>query len=112
MKQITRRNFINVSAAVLGTTALPSSFTSVLAEEGITYPPKLTGLRGNHPGSNTHAHARAWNANFSTGKVTELKESYDLVVVGAGLSGLAAAYFYREQHGPNKKILILDNHDD
>ena len=112
MKQITRRNFINGSAAVLGTSALPSSFTSVLAEEGITYPPKLTGLRGNHPGSNTHAHARAWNANFSTGKVTELKESYDLVVVGAGLSGLAAAYFYREQHGPNKKILILDNHDD
>ena len=24
------------------------------------YPPSLTGLRGSHPGSNTHAHARAW----------------------------------------------------
>jgi spermidine dehydrogenase len=35
-----------------------------------------------------------------------------LVVVGAGLSGLAAAVFYRQQHGPDKKILILDNHDD
>jgi spermidine dehydrogenase len=32
--------------------------------------------------------------------------------VGAGLSGLAAATFYRQEHGPDKKILILDNHDD
>jgi spermidine dehydrogenase len=39
-------------------------------------------------------------------------ESYDLVIVGAGLSGLAAAFFYRQAHGPDKKILILDNHDD
>ena len=39
-------------------------------------------------------------------------ESYDLVIVGAGISGLAAAYFYRKQAGKNARILILDNHDD
>src|SRR5207247_3539567 len=39
-------------------------------------------------------------------------ETYDLVVVGAGISGLAAAHFYRKSAGPQARILILDNHDD
>ena len=76
------------------------------------YPPARTGLRGSHPGSNDNAHAMAWSGKSDWGKVNELSESYDLVVVGAGLSGLAAAHFYRQQHGQNSKILILDNHDD
>ena len=37
---------------------------------------------------------------------------YDLVVVGGGISGLAAGYFYQQIHGKDKKILILENHDD
>jgi len=37
---------------------------------------------------------------------------YDLVVVGGGISGLAAAYFYQQEHGRDKRVLILDNHDD
>ncbi len=39
-------------------------------------------------------------------------ETYDLIVVGGGISGLAAAYFYRKQAGPKSRILIIDNHDD
>ena len=39
-------------------------------------------------------------------------DEVDLVVVGGGLSGLAAAYFYQQKHGKDKKVLILDNHDD
>jgi spermidine dehydrogenase len=39
-------------------------------------------------------------------------ERYDLVVVGGGMSGLAAAYYFRKRTVPNAKILILDNHDD
>jgi len=35
-----------------------------------------------------------------------------LVVVGGGLSGLSAVYFYQQQYGADKKVLILDNHDD
>ncbi|SVE00361.1 uncharacterized protein METZ01_LOCUS453215, partial [marine metagenome] len=27
-------------------------------------------------------------------------------------SGLAAAYFYQKEHGSDKKVLILDNHND
>ena len=33
------------------------------------------------------------------------------MVVGGGISGLAAAYFYRAKHEA-ARILILDNHDD
>ena len=112
MKKLTRRNFVNGSAVALGTTALPLSLSSALASGATAYPPSLTGLRGNHPGANTHAHARAWQTDFSAGSVIDTTESYDLVIVGAGLSGLAAAFFYRQAHGPDKKILILDNHDD
>ena len=76
------------------------------------YPPALTGLRGSHPGSNVVAHQHAWGGGLKVEQVRQTGEHYDLVVVGAGLSGLAAAVFYRQQHGADKKILILDNHDD
>ena len=76
------------------------------------YPPALTGLRGSHPSSNVHAHSLAWGQRSDWGPVSKTSESYDLVVVGGGLSGLSAAYFYRQKHGADKRILILDNHDD
>jgi len=76
------------------------------------YPPSLTGLRGSHPGSHTHAHARAWSKKSDWGPFTKLDESYDLVVVGGGISGLSAAHFYQQKHGRDKRVLILDNHDD
>jgi spermidine dehydrogenase len=82
-----------------------------LEREGHPYPPALTGLRGSHPGSFEAAHERAWDgATWPHPEV--LDETYDLVVVGGGVSGLAAAYFYRKAAGSNARILILDNHDD
>ena len=98
-----------------GATILPLGSTGQAAMTALDpsyYPPARTGLRGSHPGSNDSAHAMAWSGQSDWGKVTELSENYDLVVVGAGLSGLAAAHFYRQQRGANSKILILDNHDD
>jgi spermidine dehydrogenase len=41
-----------------------------------------------------------------------LDEHYDLIVVGAGLSGLASAFLYRQQAGAEARILILDNSRD
>src|SRR5262249_25849578 len=41
-----------------------------------------------------------------------VEEGYDLIVVGGGISGLAAAWFYRRAAGENARILVLDNHDD
>jgi spermidine dehydrogenase len=110
---ITRRDFLNgVAVGIGGALAanyLPASWA---ATPNSYYPPALTGMRGSHPGSFEAAHAlrdgTAWDAN----KPTDTAESYDLVVVGSGISGLAAAYFYRQRAGSSARILILDNHDD
>ncbi len=99
----------------LGAVIIPIGCTSedVLNKlDQFYYPPALTGLRGSHPGANTHAHDKAWTQKSDWGSGTILKETYDLIVVGGGLSGLSAAYFYLEKHGKDKKVLVLDNHDD
>ena len=75
------------------------------------YPPGLSGLRGSHTGSFEAAHAHAW-AGHTWDEVIELDEEYDLIVVGAGISGLTAAFDYKQRTGPDAKILIIDNHDD
>ena len=115
MSKIARRDFINGTLMAAGASLLPfkSNAQSVMAAlKPEYYPPALTGLRGSHPGSNEHAHSRALTNQIDWGPTTDLKEEYDLVVVGGGISGLSAAYFYQQQHGRDKTVLILDNHDD
>jgi len=68
-------------------------------------------MRGSQPGSFETAHALAREGVHFDNPV-HLDEEYDLVVVGAGISGLTAAYEYRKKFGPESRILILDNHDD
>ena len=112
---ITRRDFINGTLMAAGSSVLPLKANGQEAMAALSpsyYPPALTGLRGSHPGSNDHAHERAWTGRTDWGPTAKLPESYDLVVVGAGLSGLAAAYFFQQQYSADKKILLLDNHDD
>ncbi len=79
---------------------------------GYDPPPCLTGMRGSHPGSFENAHALR-DGDFWTGRsgFEETGETYDLVVVGGGISGLSAAWFWRAAR-PGARILILDNHDD
>src|ERR1700719_3363656 len=129
-RKITRRDFLNgvsvgVGGAIVGTTGVSKAFgaDTLLAAAALDelspenaagyYPPAKMGMRGNHDGSFTFAHelrdGQSWN---DLGKSTATGESYDLVVVGGGISGLAAAYFYRQRFGKNVRILILDNHDD
>jgi|LWDU01.1.fsa_nt_gi spermidine dehydrogenase len=109
-----RRDFINGTLMVAGASMLPGCTHNSISDkiDPLYYPPSLTGLRGSHPGSNTHAHERALTKKLDWGPTTKLKETYDLVVVGGGISGLSAAYFYQQKHGKDKKVLVLDNHDD
>ena len=117
--KITRRDFLNGVAIGTGASLLmpgqlvaqPSGSVTSNKFPSDYYPPTLTGMRGSHEGSYEVAHALAWNgqkpANYDA-----LDQHYDLVVVGAGQSGLAAAWYYRKKMGPSAKILLLDNHDD
>jgi len=117
---ITRRDVLHgMGAAALGAVAAPwltlgcrsAGNVETVVPETRPYPPGKTGMRGDHPGSFDVAHQRAWSgAAWRSPQV--LDEAYDLVVVGGGISGLAAAYYYRKAAGKSARILILDNHDD
>ena len=96
-----RRDFLN--GVALGTAAIVLSPLDLLAQAPADgrYPPALTGLRGSHDGSFEVAHALKDGTFWAkAGPSHDTGETYDLVVVGAGLSGLAAAHFFREAAGP------------
>ncbi len=111
--KISRRDFINGIAlgAAAGATLNPAEVLAA-ATRGSGYPPSLTGMRGAHAGSFEVAHAVSLGgAQFARPK-RQTDSVYDLVVIGAGLSGLAAAFRYRQRTGESARILVLDNHDD
>src|SRR5438045_5862935 len=108
MSEITRRDFLNGSALAFAAGLTPLAQVSA---QPLRYPPALTGLRGQHAGSFEIAHELRDGHKFSVDGV-RIEERYDLVVVGGGISGLAAAWFYRNATGRNARVLILDNHDD
>jgi spermidine dehydrogenase len=66
-------------------------------------------MRGSHPGSFEVAHGMRLGATWDDPQ--ETGEEYDLIVVGGGLSGLGAAYYFRKAM-PESRVLILENHDD
>ncbi len=109
MSSISRRDFLNGIALTVAAGLTPAA---QIAAEPTRYPPALTGLRGQHPGSYEVVHAQAWRGKVFALEGLPVEEDYDLVVVGGGISGLAAAFFYRRAAGPSARILVLDNHDD
>jgi len=122
-RPITRRDFLNGMAVGLGSAALTSYLTgctrsgvlgAMPAQHGPDYsPPTQSGLRGDALGSFEAAHGLRDGTFWQTvGSPTSVDATYDLIVVGAGISGLAAAHFFRKQAGDKARILILDNHDD
>jgi spermidine dehydrogenase len=118
LSQLARRDFLNGVALAVGAALLSPREALGLglaepARSSPLYPPALTGLRGSHDGSFEVAHAlRDGSFWTNASQPSDTGESYDLVVVGAGISGLAAAWYFRKAAGASARILVLDNHDD
>ena len=119
-QSITRRDFLDGIAVAIGASLLPAGCGTTEADATYAperdpryYPPALTGMRGSHPGSFEVAHQlRDGTLGDTIKRARDTHERYDLVIVGAGISGLAAAHFYRKTRGDGAPILLLDNHDD
>lgn len=121
--KITRRDFLNGVAVSAGASLIhgivpPEMWAAVAADLEAQnaagyYPPAKTGLRGSHDGSFEAMH-RVRDRVFWTDapKAVDTGEAYDLVIVGGGISGLAAAHYFRKAAGQKARVLILENHDD
>ena len=114
-RRIARRDFLNGMAVGIGGiyAALHTADARAQTASAPDYPPQATGLRGHYPAAIQHFDAidRGAFANYPPVDVST-GEIYDLVIVGGGLSGLSAAYFWQRALGPSQRVLILDNHDD
>lgn len=124
-RRIPRRDFLNgVALGITGAYAAASgprlAASAASAQppasaadlDAATYPPLRSGLRGNYPGSIEEFDAIRTGAFTNTAAADAGgREDYDLVIVGAGISGLAAAYFWHRAL-PAQRVLVLDNHDD
>ena len=120
---ITRRDFLNGVALTAGAAAIPAiiagemwaATAADLDAQDVPgyYPPAKTGLRGSHVGAFETMHKVRDGAFWDEApKAVDTGEFYDLVIVGGGISGLAAAHFFRKTAGEKARVLILDNHDD
>jgi spermidine dehydrogenase len=120
-RDITRRDFLQGTSIAITGSLLSNSVAAALEDMANAsaqmapgyYPPARSGMRGSHPGSFELAHrirdGQRWDGLADS---VDTGEEYDLVVVGGGLSGLSAAYFYQKDVGADARILIVDNHDD
>ncbi|MGA8037947.1 MAG: FAD/NAD(P)-binding protein [Candidatus Acidiferrales bacterium] len=120
-RNVTRRDFLNGFGVAVGS-GLALNHSKWMETLGLVesplqtpqssdyYPPTLTGFRGTTNAVMEVGHGLRDGNEWQNPQHDS--ESFDLIVVGGGISGLSAAYFYRKQHGPNSKILILENHDD
>ena len=123
-RKITRRQFLDGVAITVGGLALAGPVAEVLVGCGkaakqplqspslVGYPPALEGLQGQTDAARAVPHmlrdGTFWN---NAGSPQATGESYDLVVVGGGISGLTAAYLFGKKNA-DARILVLDNKDD
>jgi len=126
-RDITRRDFLNGalagSGAVLLSSALPQQ---LLARAAATTPADPTpdndwtgyGGVGDYANSNGNT-AAVFEAGHQIrdglfeslpASATDTGETYDCVIVGGGISGLAAALMFQRTAGEGKTCLVLDNH--
>lgn len=119
-RQIPRRDFLNGAAiGITGAFGVLNGLAATLPRQASSdadaenYPPLRSGLRGQFPSAVEEFDSiRSGKYAGVSLSDAEVSEDYDLVIVGGGISGLSAAYFYRTALGESQRILILDNHDD
>ena len=120
---ITRRDFLNgipiaVGGAVAGA-ALPEFVAAAFADEAAPqdaagyYPPALTGMRGNHPGSFEAAHQSArWRFLVASGQDHRDSKKPTIWWSWAAASADSRLRISTAPRRESARILVLDNHDD
>jgi spermidine dehydrogenase len=116
-REITRRDFLEGVAFTVAGAALANPSESMPDEPAaaisgaasLNYPPMKTGIRGQDPGAVSVGHSLRDGKRLES--AAETGETYDLVIVGSGMSGLSAAYYFRREQR-NARILIIDGCDD
>ena len=126
--RITRRDFLDgvaITAAGLAAAAAAPNLTGAEAalrsrSRTSSYPPTDTGVVGQRNAvirdtiaidgfpNPKDVHSTKGGPGIHPRHVRDVDDVYDLVVVGAGASGLAAAKWYQDRFGPNAKILLVD----
>jgi spermidine dehydrogenase len=126
--RITRRDFLDgvaITAAGLAAAAAAPNLTGAEAalrsrSRTSSYPPTATGIVGERNAvirdtiaidgypNPKDVHSTKGGPGIHPRHVRDVDDVYDLVVVGAGASGLAAAKWYQDRFGPNAKILLVD----
>lgn len=124
-RDITRRDFLNSSLLASGGLLLgpasPAQLLARRASQSADYGREdWTGYGGvgDYANSNGNTQAvleaghRIRDGEFESppASVVETGELYDCVVIGGGISGLAAALIFQRQAGEGKACLVLDNH--
>jgi spermidine dehydrogenase len=117
--RISRRDFVNgvlVGTAATALSASSSNLAGTLADGEDTF----TGYGG--VGDYARANGNTWPvvqaahrlrdgqydaAAFATAKAAG---DFDLVVVGGGIAGLSAAYYFIKAAGAGRRVLVLENH--
>jgi spermidine dehydrogenase len=122
-QSITRRDFLNASLLASGGLLLsplsPADLLAAQADAGARVD-DFTGYGGIGDYAKSNGNTRAVmeaghqirDGVFESlpASVIDTGETYDCVIVGGGISGLAAALVFQRQGGKGKTCLVLDNH--
>lgn len=111
MNDIIRRDFLNGTLLGLGSTLLRAAAPAADVWTGYGGVGDYANSNGNTWPVMTAAHKLrdgAYRGSVSTSVATG--EPFDVIVVGGGLSGLGAAYYFAKESGGKKRCLVLENH--
>jgi spermidine dehydrogenase len=116
---ITRRDFVNGALVGAGGVMLGTRSAGSL-RAGIPAPDTFTGYGG--VGDYAKANGNTWpvvqaahrlrDGAYDASALAAAKPEgdFDLVVVGGGIAGLSAAFYFTKAVGPGRRVLLLDNH--